>query len=166
MDERKVEVIWTWPTPSNHKQLQRFIGFVNFYRGSFRNYSSLVSPFTDLLKGKPKALSWTPEAIKAMSTLQKAFTSVPILVLPDPNKPFLIEVDASQSGVGAVLSQQQGKSSQFLPCALFSRKMAQAEKNYDIGNQELLDIKALFFTWDLISARNQEHQSRCSLPPP
>ncbi|XP_053371214.1 deleted in malignant brain tumors 1 protein-like [Clarias gariepinus] len=57
------------------------------------------------------------------------------------------EVDASRSGVGAILSQQQGKPAQYHPCAFFSRKLSSAERNYDIGNQELLAIKLALEEW-------------------
>lgn len=74
-------------------------------------YSSITSPLTSLLKGRP-SLSWNSEATKAMNTLQKAFTSVLLLVHPDPNHPFIVEVNAFISGVGAALSQEQGQPSQ------------------------------------------------------
>ncbi len=120
MDEEKVEAIKTWPKPTTIKELQRFLGFSNFYRRFIHSYSSITAPLTNLLKGKPKSLSWTPEATIAMKTLQQAFTSAPLLVHPDPQKPFIVEVDASTSGVGAVLSQQQGNPPRLHPCCLFS----------------------------------------------
>ncbi len=84
-----------------------------------------------------------------MKTLQQAFTSAPLLVHPDPQKPFIVEVDASTSGVGAVLSQQQGNPPRLHPCAFFSRKLSSAEQNYDIGNRELLAIKLALEEWRL-----------------
>ncbi len=147
MDEGKVEAVKTWPKPTIIKELQRFLGFSNFYRRFIHSYSSITAPLTNLLKGKPKSLSWTPEATLAMKTLQQAFTSAPLLVHPDPQKPFIVEVDASTSGVGAVLSQQQGNPPRLHPCAFFSRKLSSAEQNYDIGNRELLAIKLALEEW-------------------
>lgn len=121
------------------KELQRFLGFANFYCKFIQNYSIITAPFTLLLKGK--TLSSNPEAECAMQMLKTAFTTAPLLAHPNPEKPFLVEVDASTSGVVAVLSQQQEKSSKLLPCAAFSRKLSPAEQNYDIGNLELLAIK-------------------------
>ncbi len=112
MDEGKVTAIKNWPIPTSVKKLQRFLGFSNFYRRFIRNYSSISSPLTNLLKNKPKSLSWTPSATEAFNTLKNAFISAPILVHPDPEKAFVIEVDASTTVVGAVLSQQQGDSGQ------------------------------------------------------
>ncbi|KAK3542410.1 hypothetical protein QTP86_025816 [Hemibagrus guttatus] len=76
-----------------------------------------------------------------------AFTTAPLLIHPDPNKPFIVEVDASTTGVGAVLSQQQGNPSHLHPCAFFYRKLNPAERNYDIGNRELLAVKLALEEW-------------------
>ncbi|KAL0183658.1 hypothetical protein M9458_019354, partial [Cirrhinus mrigala] len=147
MDNSKIEAIVNWPAPSTVKELQRFLGFSNFYRRFINNFSILVSPLTSLLKGKPRTLTWTPEATLAFERLKEAFTSAPILVHPDPQKPFVVEVDASTTGVGAILSQQQGNPPQLKPCAYFSRKFNPAEKNYDISNRELLAIKLALEEW-------------------
>lgn len=91
-------------------------------------------------------LSWNEEASAAFSKLKLAFTSAPILVHPNPELPFIMEVDASTIGVGAVLSEQQGMPEKLHPCA-FSRKLSQAERNYDIGNRELLAVKLALEEW-------------------
>ncbi|KAL0194826.1 hypothetical protein M9458_008398, partial [Cirrhinus mrigala] len=135
MDQGKIEAITNWPVPTSIKELQRFLGFSNFYRRFIDKYSDVASPLTSLLKGKPKTLLWNPESSRAFHELKTAFTSAPILVHPDPEKPFVVEVDASTTGVGAVLSQQQGNPSQLKPCAYFSQKLTPAERNYDIGNR-------------------------------
>ncbi|XP_058614549.1 uncharacterized protein LOC131529055 [Onychostoma macrolepis] len=90
MGEGKVEAMKTWPKPTTIKELQQFLGFSNFYRRFIHNYSSITAPLTNLLKGKPKSRSWTPEVTSAMKTLQKAFTSSPLLVHPDQQKPFIV----------------------------------------------------------------------------
>ncbi|KAK3554597.1 hypothetical protein QTP70_027889, partial [Hemibagrus guttatus] len=77
----------------------------------------------------------------------KAFTTAPLLIHPDPDKPFIVEVDASMTGVGAVLSQQQGNLSRLHPCVFFSSKLNLAERNYNIGNRELLAVKLALKQW-------------------
>ncbi|KAK3538562.1 hypothetical protein QTP86_006724 [Hemibagrus guttatus] len=147
MDEKKVTAVRDWPAPTTVKELQRFLGFANFYRRFIRGYSSVTSPLTNLLRNKPKTLVWTPAATHAFQTLKQAFTTAPLLVHPDPELPFIVEVDASTTGVGAVLSQQQGNPRKLHPCAFFSRKLNPAEVNYDIGNRELLAVKLALEEW-------------------
>ncbi|KAK3553489.1 hypothetical protein QTP70_004148 [Hemibagrus guttatus] len=116
-------------------------------RRFIRGYSSITSPLTNLLRNKPKALTWTPAAIQAFNMLKQAFTTAPLLVYPDPELPFVVEVDTSTTGVGVVLSQQQEDPPKLHPCAFFSHKLNPAEANYDIGNRELLTVKLVLEEW-------------------
>ncbi len=147
MDERKVRAVTEWPQPSTIKELQRFLGFANFYRRFIRNYSIVSAPLTSLLKGKPSKLKWTEEAKTAFTTLKEKFTTAPILKHPEPSLPFVVEDDASDCGIGAVLSQRHGQPGKLFPCAFFSRKLTAAERNYDVGNKELLSMKAAIEEW-------------------
>ncbi len=104
-------------------------------------------PLTSLLRGKPKLLSWDSKAHEAVEKLKEAFSTAPILRHPDLQGPFVVEVDASTTGVGAVLSQQSGEPPSLHPCAYFSKKLSPAEVNYDIGNRELLAIKLALEEW-------------------
>ena len=117
------------------------MGFAHFYRLFIKSYSLITVPLTSLLISKPKSLQWSPEADAAFDLLKQAFTTAPVLTLHDPNLPFVVEVDASKTGVGAVLSQRLRKPPHLHPCAYYSRKFTPAEQNYDIGNRELLAIK-------------------------
>ncbi len=125
---------------------KRFLEFSNFYRCFIHNFSFLKAPFTTMLCGKPKSLSWTPEA-QSFSQLKKAFITTPILRHPDPQAPFLVEVDASTTRVGAAVSQCNGEPPRLHPCALYSRKLTSAEQNYNIGSHELLAIKLALEEW-------------------
>ncbi|KAL0194378.1 hypothetical protein M9458_012674, partial [Cirrhinus mrigala] len=145
MHTAKVQAVTEWPQPNTIKELQRFLGFANFYRRFIRDYSILASPLTFLPKGKPNKLKWTEEANQAFISLKERFTSAPILKHPDPNLPFVVEVDVSDCGIGAVLSQRHGQPGKLHPCA-FSRKLTSAERNYDVGNKELL-MKAAIEEW-------------------
>ncbi|KAK3505817.1 hypothetical protein QTP70_003921, partial [Hemibagrus guttatus] len=147
MDEVKVRAVTDWSAPTTVRELQRFLGFANFYRRFIRNYSSVAGPLTSLLRGKPKRLTWTDQARAAFQQLKDCFTSAPILRHPDPDLPFVVEVDASSSGLGAVLSQRHGEPGKLYPCAFYSRKLTTAEANYDVGNRELLAIKAALEEW-------------------
>lgn len=126
-DPEKVRVVVDWPRPTTHRKLQQFLGFANFYRRFIRNYSTLAAPITQLTSSA-RSFSWSPAAESAFTSLKKHF-SAPILIQSDPSKQFMVEVDASDSGVGAVLSQRSDKDSKLHPCAFFSRKLCLAERN-------------------------------------
>ncbi|KAI2650806.1 Transposon Tf2-6 polyprotein [Labeo rohita] len=147
MDEAKVRAVQNWPQPRTLKELQRFLGFSNFYRRFIRNFSTVAAPLTAMVKKGATRLTWSPDALSAFHELRQRFTSAPILQHPDPQLPFLVEVDASSTGVGAVLSQKQGQPPKTFPCAFFSHKLSPAEKNYDVGNRELLAIKLALEEW-------------------
>ncbi|KAK3532853.1 hypothetical protein QTP70_000252 [Hemibagrus guttatus] len=147
MDMAKVRVVTDWPTSTMVRELQRFLGFANFYRQFIWNYSSVARPLTSLLRGKPKRLVWTDQARAAFQQLKECFTSAPILRHPEPDLPFVVEVDASSSGLGAVLFQRHGEPGKLHPCAYYSQKLTASEANYDVGNKELLAIKAELEEW-------------------
>ncbi|KAI2657028.1 Transposon Tf2-6 polyprotein [Labeo rohita] len=135
------------PRPKTLKELQRFLGFSNFYRRFIRHFSTVAAPLTSMVKKGDTRLSWSSNALQAFHELRQRFTSAPILRHPDPQRPFIVEVDASSTGVGAVLSQRQGQPSKTFPCAFYCHKLSPAERNYDVGNRELLAIKLALEEW-------------------
>ncbi|KAI2663199.1 Transposon Tf2-6 polyprotein [Labeo rohita] len=147
MDDTKVNAVRNWPRPKTLKELQRFLGFSNFYRRFIRHFSTVAAPLTSMVKKGETRLSWSSDALQAFHELRQRFTSAPILRHPDPQRPFIVEVDASSTGVGAVLSQRQGQPSKTFPCAFYSHKLSPAERNYDVGNRELLAIKLALEEW-------------------
>ncbi|KAK1797136.1 hypothetical protein P4O66_008526 [Electrophorus voltai] len=109
MDPDKVTAIQGWPKPITVKELQCFLGFANFYRRFILGIGTIAAPLSDLLKKQSrKQLQWTSATDQAFLTLKGAFVSAPVLRQPDPSLPFIVEVDASDVGLGAVLSQRQG----------------------------------------------------------
>lgn len=147
MEQGKVQAIQEWPQPLTVKELQRFLGFSNFYRHSINNFSLLTAPLNSTLRDKPKSLSWNPKAHASFALLKEAFSRAPILPHPDPQVPFVVEVDASTTRVGAVLSQHYREPPRLHPCAFFFRKLTPAEQNYDFRNRELLTIKLAMEEW-------------------
>ncbi len=147
MDESKVHAVLNWPLPSTIKELQRFLGFANFYRRFIRGFSSIAAPLTNMTKKGSRRLQWTAEAHKDFDQLKRQFTTAPILHHPDPNSPFVVEVDASNIGIGAILSQRQGDPAKLYPCSYYSRKLTSTERNYDVGDRELLAIKSALEEW-------------------
>ncbi|KAI7799920.1 hypothetical protein IRJ41_019309 [Triplophysa rosa] len=116
MDDKKVRAVVEWPQPKTVRELQRFLGFINFYRRFICNFSTVAAPLTSLLRGGNTKLSWTPSAHQGFLELRARFTSAPIH--PVSNHPFIVEVDASNSSIGAVLSQRQGTPPQNVPLCI------------------------------------------------
>ena len=114
-DPEKIRAVAEWPKPTIRKQLQRFLGFANFYNCFSRNFSRVAAPLTRLT-----SFSWTPEDEQAFSELKGLFTCIPILVQPDPSCQFIVEVDASDTCLGQFSPSAliQTKSSIPVPCSL------------------------------------------------
>ncbi|XP_073152641.1 uncharacterized protein [Henckelia pumila] len=103
-DPSKIEAITSWPLPTTLKALRGFLGLTGFYRKFVQSYAHIATPLTDLLK-KDKYF-WSPEVQSAFETLKSALTQTPILALPNFSVPFQIQTDASGTGLGAVLLQE------------------------------------------------------------
>ncbi|KAL3969834.1 glutaminyl-tRNA synthetase [Sarotherodon galilaeus] len=143
-DPAKIKAVVEWPEPTDRRKLQQFLGFANFYRRFIRDFSKIALPLTRLTSPKV-SFQWDQAAQKAFTQLKDRFTTAPILAQPDLRLQFIVEVDASDSGVGAVLSQQ--REGKLRPCAFFSRRLSPAERNYDVGDRELLAIKLALEEW-------------------
>uniref|UniRef100_A0A3P9J911 Reverse transcriptase/retrotransposon-derived protein RNase H-like domain-containing protein n=1 Tax=Oryzias latipes TaxID=8090 RepID=A0A3P9J911_ORYLA len=138
MDSSKVKAVLEWPVPSGRKPLQRLLRFANFYRSFIRGFSGVAAPLHELTSAKVSFV-WNKGAEKAFTELKRRCSTAPILTQPDPSKHFIVEVDASESGVGPVLSQR-ATDNMVHPCTFFSCKLTPAERNYDIGNWVLVYI--------------------------
>ena len=101
MDLAKVSAVAEWPTPDNRKKVQKFLGFANFYRRFIQGFSSIAAPLHALTSPRVRFV-WSPEADSSFNELKRRFTSAPILTLPDPQRQFMVEVDASNDGVPTV----------------------------------------------------------------
>jgi transposase InsO family protein len=146
MSEEKVKGVLEWKSPASLVEVQAFLGFANFYRRFIQDYSRIARPLTELTKGDGRNWNWTPEAEQAFTELKKRFTIAPILAHFDPQRPVIVETDASDFALGAVLSQRDDEN-RLHPVAFHSRKFAPAEINYEIHDKELLAIVDAFKHW-------------------
>jgi len=105
MSTGKVEAVLGWKTPGSLTEVQSFLGFANFYRRFIKDYSRIARPLTELTK-KTEKWAWGKEAETAFNDLKNRFTTAPVLEHFDPAKPVIIETDASDFAIGAVLSQR------------------------------------------------------------
>lgn len=105
--DAKIRAVVQFPAPSTKKELMRFLGLVGYYRSFCKNFSTVVAPLTDLLKGKVK-LVWPPLCQSAFENVKALLCLAPVLAAPCLDEPFKILTDASQVGAGAVLLQEEG----------------------------------------------------------
>ena len=126
-----------FPTPANPRQLKAFCGVISYYRRFILNCSRIVSPLYKLLKKNTK-FKWTEAQENVFQHLQSKLTRQLILQYPDFLKEFVLTTDASNQGVGAMLSQ--GPTGKDLPVACVSRSLNRAETHYTTSEKELLAV--------------------------
>ena len=137
-EKSKVEKILSISKPSSKKQIRSIMGLLGYYRRYIPGYSVITAPITDQLKGNSKSITWTPECETALKTVQAALSNQPILILPDLNKKYTVQTDASNLGIAGVLLQEQGDK--LHPVAYVSRKLLDRETRYSTIEKECLAI--------------------------
>ena len=136
-DMDRVKDVINKPKPTDQKTLKSFLGFMGFYRIFIKNFSIIAEPLLRLLK-KNIEFIWTEEQDTAYETLKSKLLSDPILIHFDPNNPIELRVDASNSGLGAHLTQIIKDKPHLLACA--SRVLSSNERNYSTSEKECLAI--------------------------
>src|SRR4051812_7734578 len=129
IDPRKITTIQNWPAPTNASEVRSFLGQASYYRKFVQGFSATATPLTALLH-KDLKFQWNTPEQTAFEELKVKLTTAPVLLLPDPNKPFTVTTDASDFAIGAVLTQDNGKGEQ--PVTYESRKLLPAELNYPV----------------------------------
>ncbi len=105
---QKIQAIQSCPPPSTKKLIRSFLGLVGWYRKFIPHFSTIVAPFTDLIKkSRPNQVQWTEPAEKAFIKLKESLSEGPILRCPDFETLFIVQTDASELGLGAVLMQEE-----------------------------------------------------------
>lgn len=134
----KVSALLNAPAPRDKQQLQSFLGMVNYYGKFVQRLSTLAHPLYRLLK-QTTEWAWDESCQLAFKEIKAAMASPPVLAHYDPKRPLQLACDASQYGIGAVLSQKMTNGS-VLPVAYASRTLSSAEKNYSQIEKEALAL--------------------------
>lgn len=136
-DVKKVECIQKFPVPKSVKELQAFLGLVNFYRRFISKMAHISAPLLKLLK-KDESYVWTKRHQSAFDSIKSSLSGATLLHQPDFELPFCLATDASGTAIGACLSQTN--SSGDVPIAFASRSLNAAERNYSTIEREMLAI--------------------------
>lgn len=135
----KVSAISNFARPSTKKQVRSFLGLVGFYRKFIPNFSAVAAPLTDLTKkGLSNKVVWGEAQENAFTALKSALMVTPVLKLPNLNETFILQTDASDLGVGAVLLQYEDGVKK--PVAYASKKLTKGQVNYSTIEKECLAI--------------------------
>jgi len=148
-DPEKTEAVRNWPTPTNVKEVRKFLGFVGYYRRFIKGFSNIARPLNDLLIGQSNSktvtsikkvkFEWAEEQQKAFANLKQQLVNPPVLAYANYELPFILHTDASSQGLGAVLYQHQDGKDRVVAYA--SRSLKPAEKSYPAHKLEFLALK-------------------------
>lgn len=146
-DPEKVEAILNFPTPTTRKEVKRFLGTASWYRRFIPNFSTIAGPLNLLTSTKKKAppFLWSPEAEQSFLELKSLLVKAPVLACPNFNLPFEVHTDASDFGIGAMLSQTINGVEH--PVAYMSRSLSGAERNYSVTEREALAVLIALEHW-------------------
>ena len=136
-DPEKVASIRQLPPPSNVKGIRRFLGIASWYRRFVPDFSKIAAPLNRLLK-KGIAWQWSEEQDEAFRRLKDGLTSAPVLACPNFEKPFILQTDASDQGLGVALIQHDKDGDHVVAYA--SRSLTDSEKKYSVTEKECLAI--------------------------
>ena len=136
-DPEKTKMVTEWPVPNSVKEVRSFLGLTGYYRRFVKDYASIAAPLHFLTK-KDQPFVWTEETQEAFETLKDALTSPPILAMPNDTGEFVLDTDACDRTIGAVLSQVQDGIEKVIAYA--GRSLDKREVNYCITRKELLAI--------------------------
>ncbi len=137
-DLSKVEAIRSYPVPRNIKEVQRFLGLAGWYHRFVPDFSKIAEPI-NALKKKGHSFHWSPQCQDAFEQLKAHLTSPPILGHPNLQLPFIVYTDASDTGLGAVLTQRKAQGLEKV-IAYASRTLNKAESNYSATEKECLAV--------------------------
>ncbi|KAE8681373.1 putative CCCH-type zinc finger family protein [Hibiscus syriacus] len=138
-NQSKIDAVLEWPRPRTLHDIRNFHGLASLYRLFIRNFSTLIAPITECLKGRD--FQWSEEVEASFQLVKQKMTEAPVLALPDFDKVFEVNCDASGVGIGGVLSQAGPL------VAFFSEKLSGSKKNYSTYDLEFYAIVQSLKHW-------------------
>ena len=137
-DPNKIEKVASWPTPISTREVQCFLGFASYYRRFIQDFAQIAKPLHRLTE-RGATFKWSSECQSAFEELRRRLTSAPVLAYPDFTRPFILDTDASDVGLGAVLSQADAEGRERV-IAYGSRLLTKSERRYCVTRRELLAV--------------------------
>lgn len=139
-DPSKISTIEQWPSPVSAKEVRSFLGLAGYYRKFIKHFGIIAKPLTNLLR-KGVHFLWTTVEETAFQTLKHSLVTAPVLALPNFQENFVIETDASDYGIGAVLMQSGH------PLAFVSRALGPRNQTLSVYEKEFLAILLAVEQW-------------------
>jgi len=156
-EKAKTKAIVDWPTPKSRNEVQQFLGLANYYRKFVPNFSTVAAPLNNLT-GSTVKFRWGSAEKESFEEVKRMLQSAPMLRLPNMKLPFVMNTDASNTALGAVLQQDHGDGLQ--PVGFFSATLVGAESRYPVHELEMLAVmKALSYFKHLLSGQQIEVRS-------
>ena len=137
-DPEKIEKVASWAAPTSPREVQQFLGFANYYRRFIRDFALITRPLHCLTERTAK-FRWTNECQAAFEELRRRLTTDPVLAYPDFSRQFILDTDASDTGIGAVLSQVDENGRERV-ISYGSRLLTKPERRYCVTRRELLAV--------------------------
>lgn len=138
-DPKKIEAVKNWPMPKTLRELRGFLGLTGYYRRFIKGYGVISKPLTDLLK--KEGYHWSDKATAVVKKLKLALVSAPVLALPNSTLMFVVETDACDYGIGAVLMQDGH------PLAYLSKGLSARHQGLSVYDKELLALVMAVTKW-------------------
>ena len=135
--QEKIKAVSEWPVPTNIREVRAFVGLASYYRRFVQNFASIATPLHALMKSNQRFV-WGDKEQEAFEKLKAALTSPPILAMPCDTGELILDTDAADTGIGAVLSQCQDGVERVVAYA--SRSLDARERNYCVTRKELLAV--------------------------
>jgi hypothetical protein len=137
----KIQAVRKYPTPKSKTEIRSFLGLAGYYRRYVPDFSRIAAPLTDAIKGKSKKgkIEWTEECNQAFNKLKEILVKEPVLSAPDFSKEFVLQTDASDLGIGVILSQADSHGHEH-PILYLSKKFNETERKFSTIEKECAAI--------------------------